>query len=195
MQKSTTLHLVDTTSVLHHQRVHAHTHTHMDHEITTFNLGMARQDRPITNTDYVGIRYIVKEEDFEKFEVILASNMLSKFNCASTKEGLAKTDQELCDKLNLYEDMDKLVDTAFSCITAACNTVFKVSRGAKRVLKKLTNPWWTEELTVLRKRTNALRRRYQRTTNNENLREERKVKYFDGRQGYELKVQEAKLKS
>ena len=106
---------------------------------------------------------------------------MSKFNCASTEEGLAKTDWELCDKLNLYEDMDNLVDTAFSCITAACNTVFKVSRGAKRVLKKPTNPWWTQELTVLRKRTDALQRRYQRTTNNENLRQERKVKYFDGR--------------
>jgi len=48
---------------------------------------------------------------------------------------------------------------------------------------------------VLRKRTNALRRRYQRTTNNENLRWERKGKYFDGRREYEAKMQEAKLKS
>ena len=55
------------------RETHTHTHTH------TFNLGMARQD-----TDYVGIRYIVKEEAFEKSEVILASNRVSKFNCAST---------------------------------------------------------------------------------------------------------------
>ena len=48
---------------------------------------------------------------------------------------------------------------------------------------------------MLRKRTNALRRRYQRTTNNEILRQERKEKYFDGRRDYEGKMQEAKLKS
>ena len=48
---------------------------------------------------------------------------------------------------------------------------------------------------VLRKRTNALWRRYQRTTNNENLRQERKEKYFDGRRECEGKMQEAKLKS
>jgi hypothetical protein len=48
---------------------------------------------------------------------------------------------------------------------------------------------------VLRKRTNALRRRCQRTTNNENVRQERKEKYFDGRREYEGKMQEAKLKS
>ena len=76
--------------------------------------------------------------------------------------------------------MDELVDTAFFCITAACNTAFKVSRGVKHLIKKTTISWWTEELTVLR-RTNALRRRYQRTTNNENLRQERKEKYFNGR--------------
>ena len=48
---------------------------------------------------------------------------------------------------------------------------------------------------MLRKRTNALRRRYQRTTNNEYLRQERKENYFDGRSEYEGKMQETKLKS
>jgi len=42
-------------------------------------------------------------------------------------------------------------------------------------------------LTVLRKRANALRRRYQRTTN---LRQERQEKNFDGRHEYEGKMQE-----
>jgi len=91
--------------------------------------------------------------------------------------------------------MDELVGTAFSCITAACNTAFKVSRGAKHLIKKTAVSWWTEELMVLRKRTNALRRRCQRTTTNENVRQERKEKYFDGRRECEGKMQEAKLKS
>jgi hypothetical protein len=33
-----------------------------------------------------------------------------------------------------------------------------------------------------------------KTTNNENLRQERKEKYFDGRREYEGRMQEAKLK-
>jgi hypothetical protein len=41
------------------------------------------------------------------------------------------------------------VDTIFSCITTACNTAFKVSRGVKHVIKKTTVSWWTEELKVL----------------------------------------------
>jgi hypothetical protein len=130
---------------------------------------MVRKEKPIGNTDYTGIRYIIKNVAFRKFEATLASNLVSKFNCENNKEGMEKMDQELCDKLNLYEDVDELLDTAFSCITTACNTAFKVSRGVKYVIKKTTVSWWTEELKVLRKTTNALRRRYQRTTNNENL--------------------------
>jgi hypothetical protein len=159
-----------------------------------FNLALARHDKPINNKDYVGIRYIINNENFGKFEAILATNMINKFNCENNNEGLEKIDQELCNKINLYEDVDELVDTV-SLITAACNTAFKVPRGVKHLIKKTTVLWWTEELTVLRKRRNALRRRYQRTTNNDSLRQERKEKYFNERCEYEGKMQAAKLKS
>ena len=110
--------------------------------------------------------------------------MTTTFNCENRKENLEEIDQELCIKIHFYEDVDVLVDTAFSFFTAACNAAFKISRGLKRSITEPAVPWWTEELTVLRKRTNALRRRYQRTTNNENLRQERKEMYFDGRREY-----------
>jgi flagellar hook-basal body complex protein FliE len=42
---------------------------------------------------------------------------------------------------------------------------------AKQKAKGKTVPWWTNRLTILRKKTNALRRRYQRTTSNDALRE------------------------
>jgi hypothetical protein len=124
-----------------------------DHKVLTFTLGMARQDPPLDNTQHVGLRYIIKNDDFGKFEAALASNMITKFSNVNNNKSLEKIDQELCDKLNSYEDVDELVDKAVSCITAACNTTFKVSKGATHVIKKNTVPWWTEELTVLRKRT------------------------------------------
>jgi len=46
-----------------------------DHKILTFNCGMVRQDKHINNTDYVGLRYITKNEDFKKFEAMSASNI------------------------------------------------------------------------------------------------------------------------
>ena len=133
-----------------------------DHKILTFNLGMVRQDKPINNINYAGLRYIIKNEGYGKFEAILASSMRNTFNCENNKEGLEKIDRELCNKIQLYEEVDELVDTAFFCITSACNAAFKVSRASKHSIKKTAVSWWTEELTVLRKRTNALRRRYQK---------------------------------
>jgi hypothetical protein len=41
----------------------------------------------------------------------------------------------------------------------------------------------------------ALRRRYQRTTNDDNLRQERKLLYQEGKRQYHAKLQEEKLKS
>jgi hypothetical protein len=60
---------------------------------------MARQDKPLNNTDYLVIRYIIRNEDLGKFEAILASNMITKFNCENNIEGLEKIDQELCNKI------------------------------------------------------------------------------------------------
>ena len=31
-----------------------------DHKILSFNLGMDRQDKPINNTEYMGLKYIIK---------------------------------------------------------------------------------------------------------------------------------------
>jgi len=49
--------------------------------------------------------------------------------------------------------------------------------ATKKVTAHKTVPWWTQELTVLRKRTNAVHRLYQRTRNNDDLREKRKAQY------------------
>jgi predicted component of type VI protein secretion system len=56
-------------------------------------------------------------------------------------------------------------------------------------------PWWTDELTTLRKKTNAHRRRYQRTKNNEELRERRKNLYAESKAHYAATIQREKIKS
>ena len=92
---------------------HTHTHTHTkdscsDQKMLTFNLGMLKEDKPIKNTDYVGIRYTIKSKYFGKFEANLTSNMNTKFNCQNNNKCLEKIDQELCNKINFYEDVDEL---------------------------------------------------------------------------------------
>jgi len=91
-------------------------------------------------TEYIGLSYIIKNEDYGTFEAILAYNMTTTFNCEKRKEDLEEIDQELCNKIHFYENVDELVDTAFSCVTAACNASFKVSRGLKRSITKPAVP-------------------------------------------------------
>ena len=81
----------------------------------------------------------------------------------------------------------------FSCVTAACNISFRISKGRK--LKTRTLPWWNDELKILLKKVNASRRRYQRTLDNEDLRHERKLQYNEGKRQYQSKLQEEKFKS
>jgi hypothetical protein len=79
-----------------------------------------KQDKFINKTDYVGIRYIIKNEDFGKLEANLTYDFNTRFNCENNKESFEKIEQELCNKIYIYEDVDELVDSALSCITAAC---------------------------------------------------------------------------
>jgi len=56
-------------------------------------------------------------------------------------------------------------------------------------------PCWTDELTVIRKRTNALRRRYQRTRKHEGLREQRETIYLTENARYEATIKREKIQS
>jgi hypothetical protein len=69
----------------------------------------------------------------------------------------------------------------------------------QRALRNSTShrsvPWWSADLTILRKRTNALRRLYQRTRNNDELRDKRKTQYFECKATYAATIKREKIKS
>jgi cell envelope opacity-associated protein A len=56
-------------------------------------------------------------------------------------------------------------------------------------------PWWKEDLSIKRKRLNALRRRYQRTKNNEELRGHSKNIYYEEKANYQATIKKEKIKS
>jgi hypothetical protein len=78
---------------------------------------------------------------------------------------------------------------------AACDTTFQVKKSKNQDAKKRSVPWWTKDLTLLRKKTLALRRRFQRTKNDGNLRLERRQQYLEHNTIYQRKLQEQKLQS
>jgi 5-methylcytosine-specific restriction endonuclease McrA len=142
--------------------------------------------------NHSGKRYRKKKTGYwGKFDRKLVSNLLSRFNCVNNSSDLIKCDEELVQKIKQKTDTDEIMSEFTSIITATSDAAFKTTRAGDRVMKGTTVPWWTNELTILRKRALALRRRYQRTRNDDNLRQERKLQYQEGKRHY----QEEKYKS
>jgi ribonuclease HI len=108
---------------------------------------------------------------------------------------LTTSDSALSQKVRLCSDTDAVIHKFTSAITAACEATFQVLKPGKCASKKRSVPWWTSDLTLLRKKALALRRRYQRTKTDANLRHERRLLYLECNRLYQAKLREQKLKS
>jgi len=62
-------------------------------------------------------------------------------------------------------------------------------------INKKSVPWWTDSLNIIRKRVNACRRLYQRSRNDEKLREGRKQKYIEEKRKYQAGLKHEKINS
>ena len=77
----------------------------------------------------------------------------------------------------------------------ACEKSLKTTKAPRKSQKNKSVPWWTQELTAMRKTTNYLRRKYQRTRNNEEQREKNKATYFEQKSKYAATIKREKTKS
>lgn len=164
-----------------------------DHKIITFRVQNCNSDTNNQEINYTRTRYIVKEEQFQKFNNILKEKLAQTFNCESGSTDLQKLEAEICEKARAIEDTEKLIADFYTCIESACISAFRISTH-KKTSKRRTVPWWTTELTILRKKVNALRRRFQRTKIN-TIRQERREQYLETKRYYQAKLQQEKLAS
>jgi hypothetical protein len=77
-----------------------------------------------------------------------------------------------------------------SAKAAASDAAFRVSRAGDRALKKRSVPWWTGKHTLLRKEVLALKRKCQKTRNDENLRNERRQQYQESNRHYQANLRQ-----
>jgi len=107
--------------------------------------------------------------------------------------GPDELDITLSKKTNEGSDIEKLTEDFQDVLKLACDKSFRQRRTAKRNITKKSEPWWTDELTVMRKRTNAIS--YQRTRNHEEIREQRKSIYLTEKARYEATIKRQKTQS
>jgi len=93
------------------------------------------------------------------------------------------------------EDIVVIVNKFSIALTKACKKSFKIGRIFTNTNRHKTVPWWTEELAIAMKRVNAFKRKYQRTKNNNNLRNQRQMEYYAEKVQYQTKLKNAKIQS
>lgn len=108
---------------------------------------------------------------------------------------MEEVDEELSRLVAEGTDVETLVDEYEEILNTACRKVFKTYKSSQRNNGRKSLPWWTHDLTIRRKNTNALRRRYQRTINNEELREKRRKQYLKEKKEYNAIIRKEKIQS
>jgi hypothetical protein len=73
--------------------------------------------------------------------------------------------------------------------------VFQSTGTIEKTIENKSVPWWTKELTIMRKKVNAIRRRYQRTKHDSNWREAGKQQYMREKRKYETTLRKTKTHS
>jgi len=97
-------------------------------------------------------------------------------------------DMNLSTTVGKENDLERLVDSFTEAIQTACREDFKIINTQSKTKQKKSVPWWTDSLTIMRKRINALRRLHQRTRNSERLRESKKHKYNEEKKKYQYEL-------
>ena len=127
------------------------------------------------------MKYIVIKGNKEKFQGNLIQ-LTEKKLCKINKEGgTEELDKMLCKRVTNEMDIEKSIEEFHEVVELACRKSFRTQRASRKGMPKKIVPWWREELTIMRKRLNALRSRYQRTRNSEELREQRRSQYLEGK--------------
>ena len=163
-----------------------------DHNIIKFHITIEKDEEKITNSP--GFRFIIKEKQQPAFYKKLYNTISKEFQI-ERREGLEETDEELSRRLGGEVDIRKFTAKLEDVIQSTCREMHIAKEKSKSKKKGRTVPWWTVELQIMRKRTNALRRRYQRTTTNEPLRESRKRQYNKAKADYQTAIKREKTMS
>jgi ribonuclease HI len=168
-----------------------------DHNFIKFKIGTTDNNYNYNyNYNHHGIRYIVKEERYLEYDQNLAQEIPKFFfKTLNYKGNEEETDMNLSAAVTAQENnLERTVEALTDAMQSASRKTFKIINTQKKIKKKSV-PWWTDSLTTMRKRLNAIRRLYQRTRNDEDLRKKRKHKYHEEKKNYQHEIRKEKLNS
>ena len=145
-----------------------------DHNIIkyslNFNLHKAHEYK------FQGLRFMIKEQQHAEYHKNLRQQIIKNFQVGNDGGNIAEVDERLGERLTSQEDEREFIERMDSTLRTTCTETSKYQTSPRNYTKGKSVSWWSTTLTLMRKRTNALRR-YQRTLNEE-LRTSRKKQYI-----------------
>jgi paraquat-inducible protein B len=94
---------------------------------------------------------------------------LKSFENIEYTKSVEEIDMQLSTIAPQEHDLETVVDTFTEALQSTGRKTFKTIRAENKTKRKKSVRWWTNSLTITRRRVNALRRLYQRTRNNEDV--------------------------
>jgi len=139
----------------------------------------------------------VAQRGTEKFQRIFIQIMKQLLHGPNTVEaGVEELDKALCQRVRSAPNTEEIVEELPEALDKACKSSFRPTRTTmttKKGTQHKSVPWWTQRLTILRKKVNDQRWRYQRTKGDTVLREQRKEQYLTTKAEYAATIRKERL--
>ena len=167
--------------------------TGSDHNLIIYNIGQEYSNKK--KDSFHGRRYVVKEDYFENLTTYSTTESPQSFSSATRKENryTRQTNFRQITGRNKHRNISREIPESSKIQLGKIHlTKKRLTSGAPG---KRTVPRWTADLSIRRMEINAMRRRYQGTKNNSELRAQRKMQYFKEKTKYEVLIGKEKNSS
>jgi hypothetical protein len=91
---------------------------------------------------------------------------------------IEELDEHLSQRAAEATCMETVIEKLQEALETACRNSFRIRNIPQKAISHKSVPWWTQSLTILRKRVNTQRRKFKRTKRNNDLRDHREEQYL-----------------
>jgi len=168
-----------------------------DHRIIKYGIGNGKDLCQQTGSNKAGTRYRVTQRGTVNFQRTFIQIMGQLLHGPNTVDaGIEEIDEALSQRVRTAPNSEDIVEEFHEALDKACKSSFRLTRSMMTNRKEAQHksvPWWTQRLTILRKKVNAQRRRYQHIKGDTVLREQRKEQYLSTKAEYAATIRKERL--
>ena len=127
-----------------------------DHNILTFSINLEADK--FNEGNPAEIKYTIKARQHKEFYKNLLHSISKNFQAENAGRSTEDFDEKLYTILTRHNNIRLFIAKIDDTVQETCRTTCKPPSNPTKKAKGRTVPWWTDALTTMRKRTNALRR-------------------------------------